>query len=301
MIEAKVLNKTYENRHAVKAVSFAIGEGEICGLVGLNGAGKSTILKMLSTWLLPTSGDATIGGFSIVNEAAKVREIIGYLPDRPPLYSDMEARAYLRYVAQLKGVKDLEQATQDALAKTNLLDHQNVRVKELSHGYQQRLGIAAAIVNRPKVLILDEPINGLDPVQIVEMRDLIVSFREQMSVLLSSHILSEITRTCDRILMIHHGEIVAEGSERDLASKQFRIRVKVAKEAKNLEADILKAQFAVSVEASKDGSLLVTCLADARQDLAHLAVKYGLLEIGLDKSDLEELFMKLVQGGSSHS
>ncbi len=172
LIEVEGLSKFYGSQAAVQNVSFKINEGEIIGLLGLNGAGKSTILKILGSFLLPSAGSAVMGGFSVESDSQKVRELIGYLPDRPPLYDDMRVVAYLRYVAKLKNVPSelVDTRLADVLDKTNLNEVAWSPLGELSHGFRQRVGIAQALVHNPRIIILDEPINGLDPVQIVEMR-----------------------------------------------------------------------------------------------------------------------------------
>jgi len=214
MITVRGLSKYYAGVPAIEDVSFSIEDGEIVGLLGLNGAGKSTILKILGCFLMPSSGTAEVSGYSIEDSPDKVRSVIGYLPDTPPLYNEMTVRKYLSYVARLKDVKtNIDQHVQSAMSQTNLDEVGDVVIGNLSHGFRQRVGIAQAIVHQPKVLILDEPINGLDPVQIVEMRDLIVSLKKKHTVILSSHILSEITKTCDRILIVDKGKLVAESTQ----------------------------------------------------------------------------------------
>jgi len=214
MITVRGLSKYYAGEPAIEDVSFSIESGEIVGLLGLNGAGKSTILKILGCFLMPSGGSAEVSGHSIEDNPDLVRSVIGYLPDTPPLYNEMTVRKYLSYVAQLKDVKsDVDEHVRSAMSQTNLDEVADVVIGNLSHGFRQRVGIAQAIVHRPKVLILDEPINGLDPVQIVEMRDLIISLKKKHTVILSSHILSEITKTCDRILIVDKGKLVAESSQ----------------------------------------------------------------------------------------
>ncbi len=221
MIRVHNLRKVYEGKTAIDDVSFEIQKGEIVGLLGLNGAGKSTILKILGAMLLPTAGSAQVGGHSVEDEPHEVRKLIGYLPDQPPLYDEMPVGSYLEYVAGLKGLdrRTAKSAASAAIERTNLKEVAWSPLGSLSHGYRQRAGIAQAIVHNPKVVILDEPINGLDPLQIVEMRDLINGLRQDHTVILSSHILSEITRTCDRIMIIDRGCVTAQGSERELRDR----------------------------------------------------------------------------------
>jgi ABC-2 type transport system ATP-binding protein len=221
MIEVKGLTKYYGELAAIHDLDFSIKRGEVIGFLGLNGAGKTTALKILGCVLLPTAGDVTVDGIDIARDPHEVRRRIGFLPDTPPLYGDMTVGRYLRFAAELRGVSaaGTPKAVAEAEEKTALRDVHDAPIFSLSHGYRQRVGVAQALVHKPKLLILDEPTSGLDPVQIVEMREMIRTLRGDHTVLLSSHILSEISQTCDRLLVIQRGEIVAQGSEQDLATK----------------------------------------------------------------------------------
>lgn len=311
LISAQGLCKYYDGYAAVEGVSFEIKEGEIVGLLGLNGAGKSTILKMLGSFLLPSAGTATVDGRSVEEDADKVREVIGYLPDTPPLYDEMRVVPYLQYVARLKNVceKDVDAFVEDAIAKTNLQEVAWQPLGELSHGFRQRVGIAQALVHRPKVLILDEPINGLDPVQIVEMRDLILSLRGRHTVILSSHILSEITKTCDRILIIDRGRLVAEGNEAALEhawARNLRVQVEF-KGGNDVESGLRSIPGIKELKTSPGhgGSIriLFECESDVRAQMATTIVSSGaaLLEISREGDGLETVFMKLVKNPSETS
>ncbi len=305
LIEVQGLSKFYGAQAAVKNVSFKINEGEIIGLLGLNGAGKSTILKILGSFLLPSAGTAVMGGFSVESDSQKVRELIGYLPDRPPLYDDMRVVAYLRYVAKLKNVPSdvLDARLVDVLDKTNLQEVAWSPLGELSHGFRQRVGIAQALVHNPPIIILDEPINGLDPVQIVEMRDLILSLRGKHTVILSSHILSEITKTCDRILIIDKGCLVAEGQQADLQrahTRGFKVVVEIQGRVPRQEILGIKG-LAISGEIPNPdtGSTVIKfeCEHDLRAQIAQVLINSGssLLEMRRDRDGLEEVFMNLVK------
>ena len=307
MIEVQALNKYYGNHVAVSSVDFVIERGEIVGLLGLNGAGKSTVLKILGAFLVPSSGVATVAGFSVEDQPHKVRSAIGFLPDSPPLYKEMTVSSYLRFIVGLKkgrlSKQDTTQHIDEALTRTNLNEQRDRPLGELSHGFAQRVGIAQAIIHKPPVLILDEPINGLDPVQIVEMRDLILSFRDQHTVILSSHILSEITRTCDRIMIIDDGKLVAQGREQDLAqshSQTVSIVAEVEQEASNLCRSIDKLASVTSVNqqqtSSKTFQITIEATSDIRPQFAKLAVHYRLLSLRKESVGLESLFMKLVAG-----
>lgn len=305
LIEVEGLSKFYGSQAAVLNVSFKINEGEIIGLLGLNGAGKSTILKILGSFLLPSAGSAVMGGFSVESDAQKVRELIGYLPDRPPLYDDMRVVAYLRYVAKLKNVPSelLDARLADVLDKTNLNEVAWSPLGELSHGFRQRVGIAQALVHNPPIIILDEPINGLDPVQIVEMRDLILSLRGKHTVILSSHILSEITKTCDRILIIDKGCLVAEGQQADLQKTHTRgFKVVVEVQGSVPRQDLLRLEGLTISEETLNldaGSVVIKfdCQSDLRPHIAQILINSGarLLEMRRDRDGLEEVFMNLVK------
>jgi ABC-2 type transport system ATP-binding protein len=221
VIEIQNLFEYYGSKRVLGPISATIQEGEIVGLLGLNGAGKTTTLRILACDLLPSSGSVKIDGVDVVEHPEQVRARIGYLPDRPPLYDEMTVDEFLRFVARLRGLsKDgLSQRVGEVLDSTGLSGVQHDPIGSLSHGFRQRVGIAQAIVHRPKLVVLDEPISGLDPVQIVEMRDLVRRLAGEHTVLVSSHILGEISETCDRILVVGDGKIVASGSEAELTAE----------------------------------------------------------------------------------
>ncbi len=313
MIRVNGLRKLYGSKAAIDDVSFQIGTGEIVGLLGLNGAGKSTVLKILGAMLLPTSGTAEVGGYSVENDPHEVRKLIGYLPDQPPLYDEMQVRPYLEYVARLKGLagRAAKAAADSAIDRTNLGSVAMSPLGSLSHGYRQRAGIAQAIVHNPKVVILDEPINGLDPLQIIDMRDLINSLRQDHTVILSSHILSEITRTCDRIMIIDRGCVTAQGSERELRERihsRQSVTVELAggdeSGISNVAARLGNLDGVTNVQTSGRIITLQTS-DDNRPAIARTVVEsgtsYGIGLAGLTRQDdgLESLFMKLVQSPNS--
>lgn len=309
MIEVEGLCKYYGSRRAIENVSFQINRGEIIGLLGLNGAGKSTVLKVLGCFLMPSGGRAKVAGHSVEDNPHEIRRLIGYLPDTAPLYSEMSVADYLKYVARLKDVPQdqVGRRVDRVIQKTNLGGVLNFRLGELSHGYRQRVAISQALVHEPPVLILDEPINGLDPVQIVEMRDLILSLRGDHTVILSSHILSEITRTCDRILIIDQGRLVAEGKENDLETrlvKGMRLVLEFDSEVRDLQAALASVRGITRIERAKAGQgyrYIVDCEGDQRTAISSAAVKAGLGLIGLGREEagLEGLFMKLVKSSAS--
>ena len=221
MINVQSLSRYYGSRCAVDRVSFSISSNEVVGFLGLNGAGKTTTLKVLAGLLLPSGGDVSVDGVDMSESPTGIRSRIGFLPEDPPLYQEMTVRDCLRFVGGLRGMSpsSIEDRLADVLSRTNLNEVADRVISELSHGFRKRVGIASAIIHSPKLVILDEPISGLDPVQIVEIREVIRGLKEECTVLLSSHILSEISQTCDRILVLNQGRLVAQGTETELAGR----------------------------------------------------------------------------------
>lgn len=240
MIVVDNVSKYYGEHCAVDGLSFSIREGECVGFLGLNGAGKSTTLRLLSCLLLPTSGRITVRGIDVVDNPHEIRRFVGYLPERPPVYSDMTVAEYLDFTGRLRGLsaRDADKRASEVSDACNLGKVAQAVIGTLSHGFQQRVGIAQAIIHKPALLILDEPIQGLDPVQIVDMRKLIANLRGEHTILLSTHILSEIEQTCDRILMMHKGRIAAEGTEDELLTRYGA--------AKGLELEVRGSQEAIT-------------------------------------------------------
>ncbi len=221
MIEVSGLTKYYGHTRAIYDLSFRIESGQIAGFLGLNGAGKTTALKILAGYLLPTSGTVRIDGKDLIAEPGALRSRIGFLPENPPLYPEMTVRGYLEYLGRLRGRSAgwLEPRIAEVLEMTALTDRADHAIETLSLGFRKRVGIAQAIVHDPALVILDEPISGLDPVQIVEMRHLIRSLGGKHTILISSHILTEVEETCDHVLMLDEGELIAQGSEEELLER----------------------------------------------------------------------------------
>lgn len=219
MIEVRNLTRYYGTFAALDDVSFTIGEGEIIGLLGLNGAGKSTTLKILAGLITPSEGQVTFEGVDVTEDPEAVRSRIGYLPENPPLYRDMTVTAFLTHIGRLKGMSAAEVTRRlpGIIELAQLQGREHQIIDTLSHGYRKRVGIAQAVLHDPRLVILDEPISGLDPRQIVGMREVIRGLADKRGVIVSSHILSEISMTCDRILVIHDGRLVAQGTESELA------------------------------------------------------------------------------------
>ena len=211
MIEVKNLVKKYGNQFAVNDISFTVEEGKIYGLLGPNGAGKSTCMNIMTGYIAATSGEVNINGHDIMTDAEEAKKFIGYLPEIPPLYPDMTVTEYLNFVAQLKKVPKATrgQEIEDVMTKTFITDMKNKLIKHLSKGYKQRVGLAQAMLGNPSVIILDEPMVGLDPKQILEIRELILSLKKEHTVILSSHILSEVSAVCDEIMIISKGKMIA--------------------------------------------------------------------------------------------
>lgn len=305
MIEITELYKFYGEQRAVGPLSAKIERGEIVGLLGLNGAGKTTTLRILSCDLLPSSGTVVVDGDDVVERPDAVRAKIGYLPDTPPLYPEMTVRAYLRFVAALRGVApaQLAAAVLDAARQTGLEAKLDDTIETLSHGYRQRVGIAQAIVHRPALVVLDEPIAGLDPVQIMEMRELIRGLRGAHTVLLSSHILSEISETCDRLFVLKDGAIVAQGTEAELSAALLggmRVEVQVRGDA---DLPRLLAELAEVTEVRAAGTpepgvhaWTVHARQDVRERLCQELVRAGVPLVGLSRGEreLEAIFERLV-------
>lgn len=218
MIEATNLSKVYGEMKAVKGLTFSFGASQVIGLLGPNGAGKTTTMRMLTTFLPPSEGTAKVAGFDIISQADEVRKQIGYLPETPPLYQELSVKEYLTYVGRLKGVsrKDIKERLDETLSRTHLTHMRNKLCGHLSKGYRQRVGIAQAIIHNPAVIILDEPTSGLDPVQILEVRTLIRELGKNHTVILSTHILPEVSETCSQVLMIVDGVIAHQGAINEL-------------------------------------------------------------------------------------
>ncbi len=240
MIKAKKLTMHFGPVVALDDVSFEVKQGEVVGLLGPNGAGKSTAMKILTTYLYPTSGTAEVGGFDVLEQPLDVRRVIGYLPEVLPLYTDMEVRAYLDFVARARGLSGAQkrERIQYVLDECGLTPMYRRIVRELSKGYQQRTGLAQALIHDPSIVILDEPTSGLDPHQIVEIRGLVRKLAEDKTVILSTHILQEVEATADRIVIINQGRIVGDGTIeelRDRAKRFERAEVSVAGDRDELE------------------------------------------------------------------
>ncbi|MCR5545049.1 MAG: ABC transporter ATP-binding protein [Lachnospiraceae bacterium] len=308
MIEVKNLSKTYGNHAALDGLSFTVEPGKIYGLLGPNGAGKSTTMNIMTGYIAPSGGSVTIDGYDILKDAKKAKAKIGYLPEMPPLYQDMTVAEYLNFVADLKGVKKSEKKNMvnQAMEKTQTDDVSNRLIKNLSKGYKQRVGIAQAIIGSPEMIILDEPTVGLDPLQITEIRELIRELGKTHTVILSSHILSEISEVCDHVFIISKGKLVLSEAVSNLAlhikaSQQIEIEAKGDRALCESVLEELPAVETVSVEDKDEGKVLVHVTAKGNEDIREsvsLALSqngiaiFGMKELG---QSLEDLFLEMTQ------
>ena len=309
MIEVSHLTKRYGRHCAVDDISFTVQDGGIYGLLGPNGAGKSTTMNVITGYLSPTSGTVRINGHDIVEEPQEAKACIGYLPEQPPLYTDMTVAEYLQFVAELKGVKrksEREAEIERAMGRTGLEDVMDRLIRNLSKGYRQRVGIAATLLGNPKVIILDEPTVGLDPAQMIEIRSLIHDLGETHTVILSSHILSEVQAVCDRVLIIAHGKLIAQGTPEELAGKLAAHGVISATAVGSRDAVVAAASAVpgltgLKVTAEKGDEVSFTASSesgtDLRAALSKAMAEAGCPVISLSSStiSLEDVFLQLTE------
>jgi gliding motility-associated transport system ATP-binding protein len=303
MIEVRDLRKAYGDRLAIDGISFRVEKGEILGFLGPNGAGKTTTMRILTGFVPPTSGTATVADFDVVQHPEEVKRRIGYLPEHPPLYKEMTVRAYLMFAARLKGVpaRTLAASVDSTLERCGLLEVAGRLIQNLSKGFQQRVGLAQAIVHSPEVMILDEPTVGLDPRQIIKIRNLIRSFHGERTVILSTHIIPEVEKLCDRVAIINDGKIVALDSRPNLSARlqaTERISVQFAGSPPPPGAlERLDGVLSVLPEEGAPNRYLVE--ARAGSDLAGLLFhraaeeRWPLVEMSPVRSTLEEVFLQL--------
>ncbi len=312
MIQVSKLTKYYGGKRALGPVSFEIDKGETVGFLGLNGAGKTTALRILACDLRPTAGTVSVGGIDALANPHEVRRRIGFLPETPPLYPEMSVEAFLGFVCDLREVAAADRAARigDALALTDLKDVRGEPIGTLSHGYRQRVGVAQAIVHKPALVILDEPTRGLDPMQIVEMRKLIHELKDKHTVLLSSHVLSEVSQTCDRLLVLGRGQIVGAGTEAELAAQQepvfsVELTVRIPDGKNGGAATVLAALGGIDgllgktapAERADGWELMVSAKRDVRAEVSRAVVGAGLdlLRLEARRTDLENTFLRLVE------
>jgi len=296
-ITVKNLTKIYGEQKAVNDISFTIGEGEIVGFLGPNGAGKSTTMKMITGYLEPSSGDITVNGVDVRKAPLEVKKKIGYLPESNALYYEMYVREYLDFVADVHGVRNKKQKVEDVISLTGLTPESKKRVGQLSKGYKQRVGLAAALIHNPEVLILDEPTSGLDPNQIIEIRNVIKEQGKNKLVLFSSHILQEVEAICDRVIIINKGTIVADDTLSKLqqrsATNVVRVQFKEALEPEWLRR--LPAVKAVSRVNAHHWNLETDEPEAVRKQVLELSLQHNLNIVSLQSENvsLEEVFRSL--------
>ena len=298
-IEVKDLLKTYGSQKAVNNISFSIGKGEIVGFLGPNGAGKSTTMKIVTGYLLQDAGSAKVCGIDVFQNPLEIKKKIGYLPESNPLYYDMYIREYLSFVAGVHGIANREAAIRNVIELTGLTVESKKKIGQLSKGYKQRVGLAAALVHDPEVLILDEPTSGLDPNQIVEIRNVIKEQGKNKTVLFSSHILQEVQAICDRVIIINKGELVANDTLSHLQQNTKGNFVKIVFQ-ESLSIDLMRQLPGVTnVLQENDYSWkLATNNADAvRKQLMELTLRNNLNIVSLqtEGNNLEEIFRLLTQ------
>ena len=312
MIEVSGLTKYYGETRAISDLSFTIDRGEIAGFLGLNGAGKSTALKILAGFLLPTSGSVRIDGVDVVAEPERVRNQIGFLPEEPPLYKEMTVSGFLTYLGRLRGMPRSSVAARlpDVLKRTGLEGRGDQVIETMSLGYRKRVGIAQAIIHDPALVILDEPVSGLDPLQRVEMRKLIVALGGDHTVLISSHNLTEVEETCDQLLILGDGELVAQGTEDEIntqvgSGERMEIDVHGDAEAAAAmlrELDVVRAAI-VSDPGDDFSQIELTLVGEDVHEEARWVVNaligdgYGLSRIAPAQGELEDLFLKITGKG----
>ena len=302
MIQVEGLTKDYGARRAIDHLTFHAEKGEILGFLGPNGAGKTTTMRILCGYMPPTSGMAKVAGFDVVDQSLEVRKRVGYMPETVPLYPDMSVFDYLKFMSDLRHLSDVEDRVDEVLETVHMTDRAESLVSSLSKGMRQRIGLAQAIVHKPEVLILDEPTIGLDPAQIVDVRNMIRELGTERTVLLSTHILSEAQQICDRVLIINKGHIAAEDTPERLQARltgSGRIYLKIKGDDDGLELALKKIPGIINVLSQGEGAYEVGMVAgqDLRPEIARSVVKGGfdLLDLHPIGISLEDIFMQLTR------
>ena len=307
MITVEHLTKSYGKGRAVNDISFTVERGEILGFLGPNGAGKTTTMRILTGYLPATSGSARIAGYDVFEQSMEVRRRIGYLPESPPVYPEMSVQAYLEFVARIKGVPspDITKRAEEAMRLANISDKSHELIKRLSRGYKQRVGLAQAIVHNPDVVILDEPTVGLDPKQIIEVRKLIKGLAGEHTIILSTHILPEVSMTCDRVVIINKGKIVAVDTPENLTTQLKggeRVHLEVKGEEEKLRGTLESIEGVTRVDLQPleaSGHLSVTVESEQSRDLRNVIAArvvgqgFELYELRAVNLSLEDIFLQL--------
>ena len=309
MIEVKDLVKNYGTFPAVKGVSFSIGKGEIVGLLGPNGAGKTTVMKVLTCYHYPDGGTAALNGFDVVGDPLAVKRQIGYLPEMAPVYTDLNVYEYLNFIAEARGIGAAERKRriEETAAECGLSSVLYKEIGNLSKGYRQRTGLAQAIIHKPEILILDEPTTGLDPNQIIEIRNLIKNIGKEKTVLLSTHILQEVEAVCDRVLIVNDGLIAAEGTTEEIGKSlkgEPTLHLVLAGDGSGVEERLKECAAVTAVRSAetKEGFAAFTVQLTSENAAAEIfdwAVKnrYRIAEMYLEKIGLEDIFIRLTHEG----
>lgn len=308
MVEVSHLSKNYGSHPAIRDLTFSVADGQVYGLLGPNGAGKSTIMNILTSYLAPTGGEVKVAGFSLPEQAQQAKACVGYLPEQPPLYPEMTVQEYLDFAAELKGVKKAQrrEQVQQAARRTGLEQVMPRLIRSLSKGYRQRVGIAQALLGSPQLIILDEPTVGLDPAQVIGIRKLIRELGKTHTVILSSHILSEVQTVCDRVLIIAHGRLVAQGTPEELAA-QLTAKGTITATAQGSREAVVAAAGKVPgltdlrVTDEKGGEVSFTAVSTAGTDLRgalSLALAQAgcpVLNLSAETMSLEDVFLQLTE------
>jgi ABC-2 type transport system ATP-binding protein len=301
MIEVQNLTKRYGEVTAINGVSFTAHPGQVTGFLGPNGAGKTTTMRILTGFMPPSDGRASVAGFDVFDQSMEVRKRVGYLPENVPLYRDMTTRDYLMYLGEIRGLKNRRVRTDEVLERVGLTQRANSRIRTLSKGMRQRVGLAQALLHNPPVLILDEPTIGLDPIQVLELRDLVRDLGRDHTLLFSTHILSEAEQVCDNIVIINQGHIVAEGSPSALRSELERGGRVLVRVEGDLQAALHVIRSAPSIQAAElsvDGIVATPQPGmDPRPQLASVLIEKGfkLTELRPLAVNLEEIFLELTR------
>jgi ABC-2 type transport system ATP-binding protein len=310
MIEVKHLSKSYGPHHAVSDISFTVNKGEVVGFLGPNGAGKTTTMKIITGYMAPTTGRVEVAGFNVFSDPLEVKRRIGYLPETPPVYGEMRVRDYLRFVSRLKGIRgpDVDRLVNRAIEKTNLGDVSQRLIQNLSKGFRQRVGIAQALVNDPEILILDEPTVGLDPKQVAEIRRLIKEIAGDHTIILSTHILPEVEASCQKVIIIHEGQIVAEDTLARLGERMSQGGIRVSIRVRQVKDGLVESLTSVpGVRQVQAGDVANSLEVDADvndQVIDQLASQIissgsGVQEIRSATVNLEKIFLQLTESSTS--